>query len=267
MSYTGRTPETFNPATVQVSDRRTNANPAPSAAVNTMGRLLESFTTGLVLTGILATGLPAAQAEIFSTVDQDGRRVFINREESGRAPRLTSAAARASLMARRRAALPGIEAHIEWLAAQHRVDAKLIHAVIEVESAWDYRAVSRRGAVGLMQLLPETGRRFGAQNLLDPRDNLAAGVRYLRFLLDRFDHNLELVLAAYNAGENVVDELGGIPPFPETQAYVERIGAIYHGSNGAAFPSRRFGRAASPDRAGGIYREVDEDGRIIFGNH
>ena len=221
--------------------------------------------------------IPATQAEIFSYVDQDGRRVFVNDEESGRRMRVDSTTARASLMARRRAGLPGIEAHIEWLAAQQRVDAKLIHAVIEVESAWDYRAVSRRGAVGLMQLLPETGRRFGALNLLDPRENIGAGVRYLRFLLDRFDHNLELVLAAYNAGENVVEELGAIPPFPETQSYVERVWAIYQGSNGKGFPSRRFGRAASPftvspfrvnpERAGGIYREVDEDGRIIFGNH
>ncbi len=110
---------------------------------------------------------------------------------------------------------------ITTAAARHGVDARVVHALIQVESAYHSRAISPKGARGLMQVMPSTGRQYGALDLLDPKVNVEAGVRHLKGLLRRFD--LPLALAAYNAGEAAVDRFGGIPPFRETQNYVARI--------------------------------------------
>lgn len=106
-------------------------------------------------------------------------------------------------------------------AAKHGVDARLVHAVIQVESGYQSRARSPKGARGLMQLLPSTGRQYGALDLFDPKVNVDAGVRHLKSLLGRFE--LPTALAAYNAGEGAVARFGGIPPFRETRHYVTRI--------------------------------------------
>lgn len=106
-------------------------------------------------------------------------------------------------------------------AARHGVDARVVNAVIEVESAYRSRAVSPKGARGLMQVMPATGRQYGALDLFDPKVNVEAGVQHLKKLLSRYD--LPLALAAYNAGEAAVNRFGGIPPFRETQNYVTRI--------------------------------------------
>ena len=117
---------------------------------------------------------------------------------------------------------------IEGAASSASVDANLLRAVIVVESGFNPRAVSKKGALGLMQLMPATAARFGATNAMDPRQNVAAGARYLKFLMDRFGHNVRLALAAYNAGEEAVDRNGGqIPPFTETMAYVPRVLKYY----------------------------------------
>jgi soluble lytic murein transglycosylase-like protein len=112
------------------------------------------------------------------------------------------------------------------IALRHSVNPQLVAALIHVESAFNPRAVSRKGAYGLMQILPETGRRFGVnrkRDLLDPAKNLEAGVKYLRWLTDRFGGNVHKILAAYNAGEGAVDRFDGIPPYRETQSYVQKI--------------------------------------------
>lgn len=110
---------------------------------------------------------------------------------------------------------------ITTTAASYGVDARVVNALIQVESAYQSRAISPRGARGLMQLMPATGRHYGALDLLDPKVNIDAGIRHLKMLLSRFD--LPLALAAYNAGEAAVARFGGIPPFKETQNYVTRI--------------------------------------------
>jgi soluble lytic murein transglycosylase-like protein len=104
----------------------------------------------------------------------------------------------------------------------------VVSAVIEVESAYRSRAVSPKGARGLMQVMPATGRQYGALDLFDPKVNVEAGVQHLKKLLSRYD--LPLALAAYNAGEAAVNRFGGIPPFRETQNYVTRILRILSGS-------------------------------------
>ena len=113
---------------------------------------------------------------------------------------------------------------ITRLSAEKGVDAAIVRAVIQVESGYQPRARSRKGAVGLMQVMPATGRRYGITNLYDPSANIRAGVTHLKMLLDRFP--LSLALAAYNAGEGTVERFAGIPPYPETLDYVARIRAL-----------------------------------------
>lgn len=112
---------------------------------------------------------------------------------------------------------------IEKAAKAHGLDPVLLAAVAEVESNFDPFAVSDKGACGILQLMPETGERFGVEDLFDVEQNIDGGARYLRWLLDRFEGDTDLALAAYNAGENAVDRYGGIPPYAETRAYVARI--------------------------------------------
>src|ERR1700704_2688956 len=120
------------------------------------------------------------------------------------------------------------DAIVEAAAKSAGVEPTLLRAVIVVESGFNSRAVSKSGAVGLMQLMPATATRFGVFNRYDPRENVHAGARYLKFLIDRFGQDLKLALAAYNAGEEAVDRNGRqIPPFTETMAYVPRVLRIY----------------------------------------
>jgi soluble lytic murein transglycosylase-like protein len=112
---------------------------------------------------------------------------------------------------------------IKEAADRYGVAEDLIAAVIEAESQFNPRAVSRRGAQGLMQLMPDTAASLGVEDPFSPRENIHGGVRHLRSLLDRFDNNVPLALAAYNAGHVAVINHGGIPPYPQTRAYVSRI--------------------------------------------
>jgi soluble lytic murein transglycosylase-like protein len=117
---------------------------------------------------------------------------------------------------------------IDTLARRHGLPASLLHAVITAESAYDPNAISRAGAVGMMQLMPDTAKRYGVVNRRNPTDNIDGGTRYLRDLLIMFDNNLVLALAAYNAGEGAVKRYGNtIPPFAETQNYVNKVIEYY----------------------------------------
>jgi len=122
------------------------------------------------------------------------------------------------------------QAHVQTAAKANEVDPALVHAVIAAESNYNPKAVSNKGAIGLMQIMPDTGRRFGAKvrDLYSPGRNIAVGVRYLAELIEMFDGDIELALASYNAGENAVMRFGRrIPPYPETRAYVPRVLRYY----------------------------------------
>jgi Transglycosylase SLT domain/Domain of unknown function (DUF4124) len=110
------------------------------------------------------------------------------------------------------------------------VDPKLVHAIVKVESDFNPYALSRKGAMGLMQLMPQTAINMNVHNIFNPHENIDGGVRYLRYLLDRYEGNLSLALAAYNAGETAVKKWGTVPPYPETQNYVQRILKLYNGT-------------------------------------
>jgi hypothetical protein len=122
---------------------------------------------------------------------------------------------------------PEIGALVNAISLQHGVDPDLVAAVIRAESNYDQWAISPKGARGLMQLMPATAQRFGVLNVFDARDNIQGGVRFLRFLLEKFDGDIELALAGYNAGENLVEKLGKVPPIDETRGYVSKIRAVY----------------------------------------
>ena len=122
---------------------------------------------------------------------------------------------------------PELLAMVDGIAAAEGIDPFLARAVIQAESAFYARARSRAGALGLMQLMPQTAQRFGVVDPFDPRQNITGGVRYLRWLSDTFKGDLTKVVAAYNAGENAVTKYQGIPPFAETRAYVPRVLELY----------------------------------------
>jgi len=119
---------------------------------------------------------------------------------------------------------PRFDPIIQKVAKEQGVDAALVRAVIQVESSYEPRARSSKGAMGLMQVMPETARQFGVRNLYDPTANIEAGSKYLKSLLDRLP--LNLALAAYNAGEAAVERFRGVPPYPETEKYVSTILAL-----------------------------------------
>jgi len=203
---------------------------------------MHASLTGAALATALAVGMAWAQpvqAQIFGTVRADGTVVLTNLPTSSRSPGLRVIVAKQSEPASAgaesaHAAGTGVidmsrfgdiisEAGRKW-----NVQPELLQAIIAVESGFNPRAVSRKGARGLMQLMPETARRFATGDLFDPRTNVHAGAQYLRLLLDLFGGNIELALAAYNAGENAVIRAGyRIPAFAETQSYVPAVMAHY----------------------------------------
>lgn len=189
-----------------------------------------------ILLFILVGVTPAAKGDIYKYVDKYGRVHLTDKPEHtgytlvvktyrslGRAktPRPISFASNKKNRVR-------FSPLIARAAQRYRLPNALLHAVISAESAYDPLAVSHKGAVGLMQLMPETGQRYGVRDLTDPAANIHGGSRYLRDLLRLFKQNLRLALAAYNAGENAVIRYGNkIPPYQETQLYVERVLQYY----------------------------------------
>ena len=181
--------------------------------------------------GCVASG-PSAAIEVYKYVDSQGRVHLTDRpphngyqliQKAGKKLRTPRINFRNKDANRKRFA-----SKIAEVASRYQVPEALVHAVIAIESAYDPNAVSRAGAVGLMQLMPATAKRYGVANRQDPSANLTGGTRYLKDLLLRFDSNLELALAGYNAGENAVEKYGNrIPPFAETQSYVRKVLELY----------------------------------------
>lgn len=148
------------------------------------------------------------------------------------------------------------------------LDPRLVQAIIQAESSYDARAVSRKGAIGLMQLMPETARELGVDPW-DPEQNLRGGTLYLRQLLDSFGGDLRLALAGYNAGPGAVRRYGGIPPYRETTDYISRVLGAYHGRPVSVVPVSGAQRAGAASGRGEVQLQSvrvrrDADGRLVF---
>ena len=240
-----------------------------SAAVSYNFPILKTaarFLVGVCL-GVLMSYEPAF-ADSIRRVEQGGVILFTNAPVDGGSRLESEGGSETS-----GTDLPGVAAsvpnryavEIQEAARRHGVEAKLVEAVIAIESAFNPRAVSRKGAGGLMQLMPQTAAGLGVRNVFDPRQNIDGGVRYLRHLLDRYRGDLRLSLAAYNAGPQVVEGYRGIPPYPETKQYVQRVLELYQG--GAAVQNGGGeGDSGTGSTREIIYRYEDEQGRVTYTN-
>lgn len=177
----------------------------------------------LATAGYAAVTAPSSRAEIYQYIDANGTISLTNVPSDIRYRRVDLHPHRLHPMISERELEPVIRRY----SRQHQLHPALIRAVIKAESNFDPMAVSRAGAVGLMQLMPQTAVRLDVRDLYDPEDNIGGGTKYLRQLLDRFRGNLPLALAAYNAGEHVVDRYRTLPPFDETRQYVRKVLRYY----------------------------------------
>ena len=197
---------------------------------------MRRFLTPVIVGAGLLLAVTPSFADIYSYVDRDGTVHFTNTPGGDARYRLYM---RSRDGGRRRGGMAVAPSDasperfkrynevIREAATLYQIPEELVRAVIKVESDYDPRAVSRVGAQGLMQLMPETAQRMQVRDVMDPRENVLGGVRYLRVLANMFNGNLQLTLAGYNAGENAVVKHGGIPPFDETEDYVVKVLGYY----------------------------------------
>lgn len=228
-----------------------------------------SLTWALLVAGTWFSLPTRSHAQIAPVVDDNGKLVFVN----GDSPKARGGSTISSPPApseARYASMTGssplrstdgrLERIVREAAQRHQVDPALVKAVISTESGWNPYAVSRKGAMGLMQLVPATAERFGVGNPYDPAQNVEGGTMYLKSLLDRYNGDLTKTLAAYNAGERAVDQSNGVPWYPETRHYVRKVTNAYFGSD-----SGRDEPLSTP-RKSALRREVGPDGRVLFTN-
>jgi soluble lytic murein transglycosylase-like protein len=168
-----------------------------------------------------------AESEIYYYIDENGCYHYSNVPTSDKYIPLKMDFGNSSRSMQGRTSTNTYDAFIREAANANQVDFALVKAVIKAESGFDPYAVSRKGAQGLMQIMPANFESFSLLNPFDPKENIKAGTRYLKYLIDRYDHDLHLALAAYNAGPGVVDRYGDIPPFQETRGYVSRVLSYY----------------------------------------
>lgn len=209
----------------------------------------------LVVAAAALTTVTPAGAQVYKRTARDGTTYFTNVHPNSRYQRTALASTPTYEPQQRAAANYGMYSReIAEASARHGVPDRLIWAVIRVESGFDPRAVSPKGAQGLMQLMPETAAILGVRDVFNPRENIHGGARHLRGLMERFRHDLPLALAAYNAGAQPVATFRGIPPYPQTREYVARVLRLY----GAPL--------AWELQASGIHQIVERDGTVVYTN-
>ena len=209
---------------------------------------------GILFAGFLLVSSPLHAGQIAAITDPEGNSVYVNANPA--------TAPAGFVPTSQLLSTPKIDSIIDRVSSRYQVDPKLVHAMIRVESDYDPAAVSSKGAMGLMQLIPSTAQRFGVQHPFDPKENIQGGVSYLKYLLHLFGGNLPLSLAAYNSGEQTVIRSGGVPAIPETERYVRKVTHLYHSGNAATSAMAR----AAEGRMEPIVRYVDSEGVVHFTN-
>jgi len=184
-------------------------------------RITTTVFLGLILQGLLSPAM--SPAEIYQYISANGTLSLTNVPSDARYRKIEVESARFHSTLSERELEPVIRRH----SSRQQLHPALIRAVIKAESNFDPRAVSRAGAIGLMQLMPQTAARMDVRDMYDPDDNVGGGTKYLRQLLDRFHGNLPLALAAYNAGETLVERYQALPPIDETRQYVRKVLRYY----------------------------------------
>lgn len=221
----------------------------------------------LIALGILFALAAPGRAKVRIAV-QNGKKVIFNDGVGEKRPAGTRRSNDQWLAARVTRPSP-YDTLISRAAADHSLDPRLVKSVMLVESGFNSSAVSRKGARGLMQLMPGTATRHGVKDAHNPEQNIAGGTKYLSYLLDLFDGNLEKSLAAYNAGEAAVARYGGIPPYDETRDYVHRALTAYYGmpylGGGARSLGGGFGNASGVSFSGkAVHVERDSKNRPVL---
>jgi len=257
--------------------------PPPRAMRNMISPSKRALVSLCLAAAAMCLVAATANAQIASYVDERGRVIYVNEDSpqahsgssmsrfSGAqvAPTVASDLAAAPKAAATsedfstslaKASDPRLDRIVQDAAERHSLDPALVKAVISTESGWNTRAISQKGAVGLMQLIPATAQRFGVGNPFDPAQNVEGGTMYLKSLLDRYNGDLAKSLAAYNAGERAVDSSGGVPAIRETQNYVQKVTHAYFRPESGRNPA-----LWSPPKPM-VRQEIAPDGRVVFTN-
>ena len=229
------------PSSQKAHSRSNMSAPAPVVATRPVSHDVDSTYIPKPVSAPVAPVRPAVPPAIPSTADTESTGSFVKPAEPAKVQ-------------------DPIDRIVQESAQRHKVDPALVKAVISTESGWNPNAISRKGAEGLMQLIPETASRFGVGNALDPAQNVEGGTTYLKWLLDRYNGDLRKTLAAYNAGEGAVDSYGGVPRYRETQQYVQKVTHAYF-QPGSGRNTTLWEPPKPPVR-----REVDSNGRVVFTN-
>ena len=216
----------------------------------------------MAVIGIGAFGAELRSQSLYSYVDDNGNQVFTNIPpvNPGANMKITGAPPTEPQLAPKPAKPTQYDAIIEKYAGDYRLDPHLIRSIIATESGFNPKAVSPKGARGLMQLMPATAARLGVQNSFDPEQNIQGGIKHFRSLLDNFNNDFTLSLAAYNAGENRVQRLGRVPEIKETREYVQSVTKRWNAAKEFTAPVQE------EERPSPIFRFPDEDGVLHLTN-
>ncbi len=222
----------------------------------------------LVIRALLAVLLiaAAAEADIYRYIDENGVACYTDAPRDKKAekimrtdPAVSTGSADTNHKSSQQRDFTGIVAD---KASKYEIDPSLVHAVIKTESNGNPYAVSRKGAMGLMQLMPMTANDLEVRNPFDPEENIDGGTRYLKYLIEKFKGDLTLALAAYNAGPNLVEKKRGVPEISETKQYVKKVLSLYNGKTSHPVPSNQA-VVPKPEQ---IYKIVSDDGTVLFTN-